>query len=73
MYISLKYVFLYVLAGGATALIFQMDRRAGAVGVIVSVILGSRFGGAYAILSAIEFMAGFGLVVWLSKKSELRK
>lgn len=73
MYISFKYVILYLLAGGITAVVTNSDRRAGVIGIIISALFGSTFGVAYAILSALEFLAGFSLVGWIDKEQTSRK
>ena len=70
MYISMKYVILYVGAGVATGWFSKGDRTACLVGVGVASLIGASFGISYALVSAIEFGVGLGLVAMLRKSKE---
>jgi uncharacterized membrane protein len=59
MYISLKYVIFYTLAGGFIGYIGEGDKRILGIGACLAAILGFSFGIDYAILSAIEYALGF--------------
>lgn len=61
MYISLKYVVLYVGAGAATGYFSDGNKLIGAIGVGVAAIVGASFGIQYGVLSAIEFAVGLGI------------
>jgi hypothetical protein len=61
MYLSLKYVILYTGAGLATGYLSKGDKTAALVGMGLAALAGSDFGVSYAILSLVEFGAGFGL------------
>lgn len=67
MYISLKYVILYVGAGTVTGLLSKGDRTANLIGLGVAALIGASFGISYAILSAIEFGIGLGLAAMFQK------
>ena len=70
MYISLKYVILYVGAGVATGWFSKGDRTVCFVGVGIVALIGASFSISYAILSAIEFGVGLGLASMLRKNRE---
>lgn len=70
MYISLKYVILYVGAGVATGWFSKGDRTACLVGAGIAALIGASFGISYAILSAIEFGVGLGLASMFRKNRE---
>ena len=70
MYISMKYVILYVGAGAATAWFSKGDRTASLIGLGVAALIGASFGISYALVSAIEFGIGLGLAAMLRKKKE---
>jgi uncharacterized membrane protein len=59
MYISLKYIVFYTVAGGLIGYIGDGDKRILAIGACLAAILGFSFGFDYAILSAIEYALGF--------------
>lgn len=59
MYISLKYVIFYTVAGGLIGYIGDGDKRILGIGACLAAILGFSFGIDYAILSAIEYALGF--------------
>ena len=61
MYISTKYVILYVEAGVATGWFSRGDRTASLIGLGVAALIGASFGISYALVSAIEFGIGLGL------------
>ena len=67
MYISVKYIILYVGAGVATGILSKGDKNAALIGLGVSALVGSSFGLSYALLSAIEFGIGLALARLLSK------
>ncbi|QWD65936.1 hypothetical protein [Polynucleobacter sp. MWH-Aus1W21] len=70
MYISMKYVVLYVGAGAATGWFSKGDRTASLIGLGVAALIGASFGISYAVVSAIEFGIGLGLATMLRKKQE---
>lgn len=70
MYISMKYVVLYVGAGAATGWFSKGDRTASLIGLGVAALIGASFGISYALVSAIEFGIGLGLATMLRKKQE---
>jgi len=61
MFISGKYIILYVGAGVATGLLSKSDRNTSLLGLGISALIGSSFGVGYAFLSSLEF--GIGLVI----------
>lgn len=61
MYISGKYLILYVGAGVATGLFAKGNKNTYLLGLGTSALIGSSFGISYAFLSALEF--GIGLVI----------
>ena len=61
MYISLKYVILYVGAGAATGWFSKGDLKTCLVGVGIAALIGASFSISYAVVSAIEFGIGIGL------------
>lgn len=61
MFISMKYVIFYTSVGGIVGYIADGDKNVAIAGAILSALLGASFGIEYAILSAIEFGAGFFL------------
>ncbi len=67
MYISGKYIILYVGAGVATGILSKGDNNAALIGLGVSALVGASFGLSYALLSAIEFGIGLALARLLSK------
>ena len=67
MYISFKYIILYVGAGVATGILSKGDKNAALIGLGVSALVGASFGLSYALLSAIEFGIGLTLARLLSK------
>lgn len=71
MYISMKYVVLYVGAGAATGWLTKGDRTASLIGLGISALIGASFDVSYAVISAIEFGIGLGLVkmLWKDKGS----
>lgn len=70
MYISMKYVILYVGAGAATGWFSKGDRTASLIGLGVSALIGASFGISYALISAIEFGIGLGLAAMIRKNKE---
>lgn len=70
MFISMKYVILYVGAGVATGWFSKGNRTACLVGAGIAAFIGASFGISYAILSAIEFGVGLWLASMLRKNSE---
>ncbi len=70
MYISMKYVVLYVGAGAVTGWFSKGDRTASLIGLGVAALIGASFGISYALVSAIEFGIGLGLATMLRKKQE---
>lgn len=70
MYISMKYVILYVGAGAATGWFAKGDRTASLVGLGVAALIGASFGISYALISAIEFGIGLGLAAMIRKNKE---
>ena len=70
MYISMKYVILYVGAGAATGWFSTGDRTASLSGLGVAALIGASFGISYALISAIEFGIGLGLAALLRKRKE---
>ncbi len=70
MYISMKYVILYVGAGAATGWFSKGDRTASLVGLGVAALIGASFGTSYALISAIEFGIGLGLAAMIRKNKE---
>lgn len=70
MYISMKYVVLYVGAGAATGWFSKGDRTVSLIGLGVAALIGASFGISYALVSAIEFGIGLGLATMLRKKQE---
>jgi hypothetical protein len=70
MFISMKYVILYVGAGAATGWFSKGDRTASLIGLGIAALLGASFGISYALISAIEFGIGLGLAAMLRKKQE---
>ena len=67
MYISMKYVILYVGAGAATGWFSKGDRTASLIGLGVAALIGASFGVSYALISAIEFGIGLGLAAMFQK------
>lgn len=70
MYISMKYVIMYVGAGAATGWLSKGDRTACLIGVGIAALIGASFSISYAILSAIEFGVGIGLASILRENKE---
>lgn len=70
MYISMKYVILYVGAGAATGWFSKGDRTASLIGLGVAALIGASFEISYALISAIEFGIGLGLAALLRKRKE---
>jgi hypothetical protein len=70
MYISMKYVLLYVGAGAATGWFSKDDRTASLIGLAIAGLIGASFGVSYAVISAIEFGIGLGLASMLQKSKE---
>ncbi len=70
MYISMKYVILYVGAGAATGWFSKGDRTASLVGLGVAALIGASFGIFYALISASEFGIGLGLAAMIRKNKE---
>ena len=69
MYISMKYVILYVGAGAATGWFAKGDRTASLIGLGVAALIGASFGISYALISAIEFGIGLGVATLLRKST----
>ena len=67
MYISIKYVLLYVGAGAVAGWFSKGDRTVSLVGLGVAALIGASFGLSYAMLSAIEFGIGLGFASMLRK------
>jgi hypothetical protein len=67
MYISMKYIVLYVGAGVATGWLSKGDRTASLVGICIAGLIGFSFGISYAVLSAVEFIVGLGIARMLNK------
>lgn len=67
MYVSGKYIILYVGAGVATGILSKGDKNAALIGLGASALVGASFGLSYALLSAIEFGIGLALARLLSK------
>lgn len=67
MYISMKYVVLYVGAGAATGWFSKGDRTASLIGLGISALIGASFGVSYAVISAIKFGIGLGMAKMLRK------
>ena len=61
MYISAKYIVLYVGSGLATGLLSRCDKHASLIGLGISCLIGASFSISYALLSSLEF--GIGLVI----------
>ena len=59
MYISIKYVIFYTGIGFGAGFIADGDKRVAVAGIILSAIMGYSFGFDYALISAVEFGAGF--------------
>lgn len=70
MFISMKYVILYVGAGAATGFFSKGDRTVSLIGLGVAALIGASFGISYALISAIEFGIGLGLASILQKSKE---
>jgi hypothetical protein len=70
MFISMKYVVLYVGAGTATGWLSKGDPTASLIGLGVAALIGASFGISYAFVSAIEFGIGLGLATLLRKWRE---
>lgn len=70
MYISLKYVVFYTVAGGLIGYIGDGDKRILGIGACLAAILGFSFGFDYAILSAIEYALGFYVGSKVKKNKE---
>lgn len=70
MYLSGKYIILYVGAGVATGYISKGDRNAALIGLGISALIGASFGVSYALISALEFAIGLGLASMLIKKQD---
>lgn len=73
MIISLKYVVFYTCTGGVVGYIAEGDKRVAAIGAALAAMLGYSFGFDYAILSAIEFGAGFAVGTILKNKNESKQ
>lgn len=67
MFISMKYVILYVGADVATGWFSKGDRNASLIGLGIAALIGACFGISYAVISAIEFAIGLGLSSMLRK------
>jgi hypothetical protein len=67
MYISMKYIVLYVGAGVATGWLSKGNRTTSLFGVCIAGLIGFSFGISYAILSAVEFAVGLGIAQMLNK------
>ena len=61
MYLSGKFIILYVGAGVAIGYVSKGGRNAALVGLGVSALIGSSFSISYALISALEFAIGLGL------------
>jgi hypothetical protein len=70
MYLSSKYIILYVGAGLATGYVSKGDRNAALIGLGISALIGASFGISYALISSIEFAIGLGLASVLIKKKD---
>lgn len=68
MYVSVKYIILYVGAGVATGILSKGDKNAAFIGVGISALVGASFGLSYAFLSALEFGIGLALAKMIVKK-----
>lgn len=68
MFISMKYVVMYVGAGAITGWLSKGDKTAAYVGLGIAALIGMSFGITYAVLSAIEFGIGLGAVALLRNK-----
>jgi hypothetical protein len=66
MYISGKYLILYVGAGIALGVLSKGDKKISLVGLGISALLGASFSFAYAFISAIEFGIGLGLAALIN-------
>jgi len=70
MYLSGKYIVLYVGAGVATGYFSKGDRNTALIGLGISALIGASFGIGYALISSIEFAIGLGLASVLLKKKD---
>lgn len=61
MYVSMKYLILYIGAGVATGWLTKGERTASLVGIGVAALIGASFDMSYAVLSAIEFAVGLSV------------
>jgi hypothetical protein len=61
MYISLKYLVLYIGSGAATGWVSKGDRKICLIGLGISALIGAWFSLTYAVISALEFAAGLAL------------
>lgn len=68
MYISVKYLVLYVGAGLATGVFSKGDKTICWIGVGIAALLGANFGIGYAALSAVEFAIGLGIAALVTRK-----
>ncbi len=70
MYLSGKYIILYVGAGVVTGYVSKGDRNAALIGLGISALIGASFGISYALISALEYAIGLGLASMLIKKQD---
>lgn len=70
MFISMKYVILYVGAGAITGWLSKGDKTVAYIGLGIAALIGMSFGISYAVLSAIEFGIGLGVVALLQKNKQ---
>jgi hypothetical protein len=70
VYISGKYIILYVGAGVATGYVSKGDRNVALIGLGISALIGASFGISYALISAIEFGIGLALSSMFIKRNE---
>jgi hypothetical protein len=68
MYLSGKYIILYVGAGVATGILSKGDKNAALIGLGVSALVGASFGLSYALISAIEFGIGLAIASMFNNK-----
>ena len=70
MYISGKYLILYVSAGLIVGLTTKNHKKISLIGIGISALIGASFNIAYAFISAIEFAIGLGLAKLFFKKED---
>lgn len=69
MYLSLKYIILYTCTGGIAGYIASGDKKVALIGLALAGIFGYSFGINYALISALEFGAGFIIGSIIKKKN----